>query len=254
MLKMSGHSKPSFDGFSLLEMAVVLVIVSIMMGGLLVTLSQTQEINSRNDAERDLDEIASALYGFAQATGRLPCPATATSNGLESPVGGSTTGSGCDQQHGFVPSATLGLSGTVNAAGLFMDPWLSPYRYTVSTANNPGNNNAYTSPNGISAATMTTLVNATDSLRVCDAAACGVVIADALAAVIMSLGADWASFTAADVDATENSGEVTVNGYRHGNDVNFVDTGYIEDVFDDLIIWISPSILFTKMISAGQLP
>ena len=254
MLKTLRHFSSCSDGFSLLEMAVVLVIVSLMMGGLLVSLSQTQEINSRNDAERDLDEIAAALYGFAQATGRLPCPATTTSNGLESPVGGSTAGSACDQQHGFVPSATLGLSGTVNATGLFMDPWLSPYRYSVSTANNPANDNAYTSPNGISSATMTTMLNATDSLRVCDAAACAVVIADALPAVIMSLGADWDSFTAADVDATENSGEVTINGYRHGNDVNFVATGYIEDVFDDLIIWLSPSILFTRMISAGQLP
>ena len=230
-------------GFSILEMAVVLVILSILLGGVLMSLSQAQETKYRAEAEQQVSQLTEALYGFAQANGRLPCPATAASGGFEAPVGGTA----CTQRYGFIPSATLGLTGTVNAQGLLIDPWLSPYRYAVTNANG----NAFTSPNGMRNATITAL---TPTFRICAAAACGTVIANAVPAVVMSLGPDWATFTGAAVDATENSGEATIAGYRHGNDNDFVSTGYIEEVFDDVITWISPNILYTRMISAGQLP
>ena len=230
-------------GFSLLEMAVVMIIISLLLGGLLASLGSTREINQRTDAENQINEIIEALYGYAQATGRLPCPATAASNGAEAPLGGGN----CTQEHGFVPSVTLGLSGSVNADGLLMDPWLSPYRYSVTTSNG----NAFTTTNGMRTVTM---ANLTPDLRVCSAAACGTVTADALPVVVVSLGADWAEFTGADVDATENSGETTIAGYRHANDNDFVSTTYVEDTFDDMISWMSSNILFTRMISAGQLP
>jgi len=242
-LAICNRSSLNDDGFSLLEVAVVMFIVTLLLGGLLMSLSTTQEINSRADAEAMLNEIKEALYGFSQATGRLPCPATATSNGLEAPVGGGA----CTQQHGFVPSVTLGLSGTFNNDTLLMDKWLSPYRYSVTTSNG----NAFTTANGMRNTSMAVLA---PDLRVCDAAACGIAVVDLVPVVLVSLGADWAEFTAADVDEIENSGEVTINGYRHGNDNDFVLAAYIEDTFDDLITWISPSILYTRMISAGQLP
>ena len=230
-------------GFSLLEMAVVMVIISLLLGGLLASLGSTREINSRSEAESQLNEIIEALYGYAQANGRLPCPSTVASAGAEAPLGGGN----CTQQHGFVPSVTLGLSGSVNDDGLLMDPWLGAYRYSVTTANG----NAFTTTNGMRTVTM---ANLTPDLRVCDAAACGTVTADSLPVVVLSMGADWAEFTGADVDATENSGETTISGYRHANDNDFVSSAYIEDVFDDMISWMSPNILFTRMISAGQLP
>ncbi|NKB32936.1 MAG: prepilin-type N-terminal cleavage/methylation domain-containing protein [Pseudomonadales bacterium] len=231
------------EGFSLLEMAIVLLIVSLLMGGLLMSVSTTQEMNYRTDAEMKLEEMLESLYGFAQANGRLPCPATATTNGAEDPPGGGA----CTQQHGFIPSATLGLAGPINTDSLLMDDWLSAYRYSVSSANG----NAFTTVNGMRTTGIAAL---TPDLRICDAAACGTVVANTLPVVIMSLGADWDEFTAADVDETENSGEATINGYRLPNDNNFVVSTYIEDVFDDLLTWMSPNILYTRMISAGQLP
>lgn len=251
--KFSGwRGRAKSNGFSLIEVAVVLVIVSALLGGLLVSLSATRQISNRNESGADIEQFIEALYGFAQANGRLPCPAISTSNGFEAPVGGSDNVTPCTQQHGFIPSATLGLSGAFNTDNLLMDPWLNPYRYSVSTTRN----NAYTSspPNGIANATMAVLLNVNDGLQVCTAAACGTVIADALPAVLVSMGPDWAEFTGADADATENMGEATINGYRLGNDDRFVATDFIEDVFDDLIAWPSPNILFTKMITARQLP
>ena len=231
------------QGFSLLEVAIVMLIVSMMLGGLLMSLGTTQEINNRTDAEDMLNEIKEALYGFAQANGRLPCPATANSNGRERPNGGGA----CNQRFGFVPSLTLGLSGDLNDDNLLMDEWLNPYSYyTVNS-----NGSAFTSANGMRNQGMAGL---TPNFRVCADAACGTVLVNRIPVIIMTQGADWSTFTAADVDETENSGEQTIAGYRHGSDRNFVTAPYIEDTFDDQITWLSTSILFTRMISAGQLP
>lgn len=229
------------SGFSILEMAIVMVIVATLLGGLLVSISQTQEMNNRTDAENTLDEIKEALYGFAQANGRLPCPATTTSIGAEAPIGGGA----CTQRFGFVPWSTLGLSGSVNTDNLLLDSWLSPYRYAVSNQNG----NAFTTAGQMSVVTMGVLA---PDLRICDSNTCATVLFDSAPAVILSLGADWATFTSA--DEVENSGEATVNGYRQANDNDFVSAAYIEDVYDDMMTWLSPSVLYTKMIAAGQLP
>ena len=229
------------SGFSILEMAIVMVIVATLLGGLLVSISQTQEINNRTDADNTLEEIKEALYGFAQANGRLPCPATTTSIGAEAPLGGGA----CTQRFGFVPWSTLGLSGAINTDNLLMDSWLSPYRYSVTNQNG----NAFTTAGQMSTVSMAAL---TPNLRICDSNTCATVLFDSAPAVILSLGADWATFTSA--DEVENSGEATVKGYRQANNNDFVSSGYIEDTFDDIITWISPSILYTKMIAAGQLP
>ena len=77
-------------GFTLAEMAIVLFIVVLLLGGLLVPLSA--QIESHNiQATRDtLSEINEALLGFAAAQGRLPCPAQDGATGVESPLGGGT--------------------------------------------------------------------------------------------------------------------------------------------------------------------
>jgi len=228
-------------GFTLIEMAMVLLIMSLLTGGLLMSLSENREMINRTDAEKQLENFTEALYGFAQANGRLPCPATAVSNGLESPVGGGA----CTQSHGFIPIATLGLSGSVDANGLVVDKWVSPYRYSVTTANA----SAFTTAGGMRAAGMAALAA---DMRVCTTSVCAAVVASNLPVVLLSLGKDWPNFTSA--NEVENSGETTIAGFRHANDLDFVSTTYGEDIFDDLITWISPSILYTRMIAAGQLP
>lgn len=242
MLTQERLFKSSESGFSLIEMAIVLLIVSTMVGGLLISLSSTREISDRNSAETTLDEITEALYGFVQASGRLPCPATVTSNGIESPVGGGV----CTLANGFVPTATLGLNGALNSDNLLMDSWLNAYRYSVSRAQA----NAYTSAN-LGGLTSGQLLGGAD-LRVCDVAVCTNVLADDLPAVVLSLGKNWAGFSSA--NEVENSGEATVSGYRMNNDNNFVSTGYVEESFDDILNWISPSILVSRLIAAGRLP
>lgn len=235
MLKRSDFSTRTSQGFSLIEMAIVLLIVSALLGGLLISIGTTREINNRNAAEADIAEIVEALYGFAQATGRLPCPATAASNGVEV----------CPTAHGFVPSATLGLSGRLNADNLLIDDWLGAYRYSVSTVLA----NAFTT--NMSTRPINQLITGAD-LQICDVPACTNVLADNLPAVVLSLGKNWADFNS--TNEVENSGEATVSGYRMPTDTTFISTGYIEDSFDDIISWVSPSVLISRLVAAGQLP
>ena len=235
------------SGFTLVEMAIVMVIISLMLSGLMMSLSQTTENTRRSDVQAQLTEITEALYGYAQANGRLPCPATPTSNGTELPVGGGA----CTRQHGFVPSATLGLKGAVNVDGLLLDPWNNPLRYSVTTANS----NAFTTTNRMQAATMAILA---PDLRVCREATCSNVIASNIPVVILSMGKNWSAFTS--TDEVANSGETTAGGgssgivYRMAGNNDFVSASYNETAFDDLITWISPHILYTRMITAGRLP
>ncbi len=72
------------------------------------------------------------------------------------------------------------------------------------------------------------------------------------------MGKNWASFTSDNEE--ENAGEDTISGgpsgisYRIAADEDFVSTTYSEAYFDDMIIWLSPFILYHKMIEANQLP
>ena len=65
-------------GFSLVEVAIVLLIVGLLLGGLLMPLSAQIDQQRNSDTKKAEDEIVQALIGYAVANGRLPCPATAT--------------------------------------------------------------------------------------------------------------------------------------------------------------------------------
>lgn len=237
------NTRPRVSGFSIIELAIVLAIVSTLLGGLLFSLSEIQESNNRTDSANTVDEIVQALYGFAQINGRLPCPATPASFGAESPPNGGA----CDWDYGFVPWSTLGLNGPINTDSLLVDNWLNPYRYNVTDVGG----DAFTRAGGLRGVALATLPTA---LRVCSTPGCGAntVLADSAPAVIVSLGANWATFTSADEVA--NSGERTRNGYRLANNDDFVSVPYNELIFDDMITWLSPNVLYTKMVAAGQLP
>lgn len=69
-------------GFTLTELAVVLVIVSLLMGGLLIPLGAQQEIEKRRATEQQLNNIRETLIAFGTVNMRLPCPDT-NNDGLE---------------------------------------------------------------------------------------------------------------------------------------------------------------------------
>lgn len=245
-------------GFSLIELAVVLVVVGLMIGYLIIPLGSQSEKRYNVEAARQLDQIRQALYGFAVANGRLPCPADPNSLGRENPVGGSTPLIPCaNGGRGFVPAATLGLSGAVNCDQLLTDPWGQPYRYSITTSTT----NVYSNqdPDGVSFANLGGLMG-TNNLQICPDAACANSINDNAVAVIYSTGKNWANFTSA--NENENAGEANIasncglTNYGLSNDDRYVSRNQSRAAgqeFDDIIIWIPPTVLFNKLLDAGQL-
>jgi prepilin-type N-terminal cleavage/methylation domain-containing protein len=105
-------------GFTLIEVAISMVILGLVLTGLVVALSQELLQRHLLDTRTTLQQASEALTAFVVANARLPCPAVAASNGLES-----TTGPGlCTAPAGFLPAVTLGLP-NLDANGLLDDGW-----------------------------------------------------------------------------------------------------------------------------------
>jgi prepilin-type N-terminal cleavage/methylation domain-containing protein len=118
-----------FSGFSLIELAMVLFIISLLMGYFLSTGNVFMEIGKRKDTETRLKAIEAALAGYVAINGRLPCPADGSltsanaSNGKEN---GDSTGCTDNQQNGVVPWIPLGLS-----EADVVDSWFRRITYRV---------------------------------------------------------------------------------------------------------------------------
>ena len=239
-------------GFTLVEMAIVLMIVALLLGGLLPTIGSQVEQRHQNDTSKQLNEIQQALIGYAIINGRLPCPASSTSNGMETPSGGGT----CTNPHNnnsYVPAATLGLSGA-DSNGLIEDAWGNPIRYAVADGSSGGNK--FTSSNGISGIGISNISSPSiANLDVCSTAtgstssACGstYTLTNDAVAVIYSTGKNGAN-GGTSADEAENP------------NVNSTDSDRVyvshtpSATFDDMVIWLSPNVLVNRMVSAGKLP
>jgi prepilin-type N-terminal cleavage/methylation domain-containing protein len=230
------------NGFTLVEIAIVLMIVSILLAALVPTLSGQMEQRSRSETRKKLEEVKEALIGYAVVNGRLPCPASSTSNGIEAPVGG---GACTAQFNGLVPATTLGLSG-LNPQGYIVDGWNNPIRYAVTD----WSSNALTTTNGMSNAGLTAI---SANLHVCNTAAGSTGTACAAGSyltpsgngvpvVIYSAGPNGGNAATA-ADEMENS----------DNDKIFVSHDNAPD-YDDLVIWLSLNTLLNRMVAAGKLP
>ena len=250
------------QGFSLVELAIVILIMGLILGGLAMPLA-TQRENARvREGREQLEVVVSAIEGFAMVNGFLPCPATPASNGNAAPGSG-----GCVNQHGFVPATTLDLSGQRNGDSLLLDPWGSPLRYSVtaSDADTDGNWD-FTTPGEMQLVTMPLLQ---PDLAVCSTTAgssgtaCGganVTLSNQAPLVVYSLGKDWPTF--ASPDQLENVGTSIGGGpsgssYQVAADTVFVIRGHSDlsgSEFDDLLLWLSANSLYRGMVDAGRLP
>lgn len=220
-------------GFTLLEMAIVLLIVGLLLGGGLTVLGAQLRLQRVKDTQRLLDEAKEALIGFAVGNGRLPRPATSAANGLENPVN-CPTELACT---GFVPWATLGTTK--------VDAWGKILRYSVTPA--------FTLP-GLGLGTA-----ATKNVETRDTLELAVPLANAVPAVVFSHGER--NFGTTDSGgavpnlAALNADEISNNSAS----VTFMQRSPSEKAlapgeFDDIVIWIPSGILFNRMVQAGRLP
>jgi prepilin-type N-terminal cleavage/methylation domain-containing protein len=255
---------PEFDmrraerGFTLTELAIVVFIIALLGGGLLMTLAAQNENRELAETRRVLDVARDALIGFAVANGRLPCPATAASNGREDPIGGGACtitldgGAGAAIQPGFLPAITLSI-GPTNGAGQLIDAWGNPVRYAVTRVTAPaGIVNAFTTAGGLKAQGYAGL---TTDLRVCvnlpgpGDATCGANrVQTFVAALVFSPGRTHSASGPLGPDEQENMNI----GVAPARNPVFVTHASSAD-FDDILVTLSPNVLYGRLVSAGAL-
>jgi hypothetical protein len=231
---------------------------------LLIPLSTQVEQRNISDTQQRLVQIQDALMGFAMAYGRFPCPASSTSNGVESFAGGGSAVNGnCSNFFdGFVPGVTLGLT-NLDSQGYSVDAWgLQQNRIRYAITNALGN--AFTKNGGMRGQGIAALGNtANNFLYVCASStgitgiACSNIApptpdpnalsrGDAVF-VVYSLGKNAATTggTSLDEQANLNADPVFVSK---------IASGQTTTEFDDLLLWASRYTLIDKLTSAGQLP
>jgi len=240
-------------GFSLIELAMVLLIISLLLGGLLVPLATQLEARQRNDTQQQLERIREALIGFAIVNGRLPfCTSetdpTAAGYGVEdstcNPADPTLTADN------ILPWKTLGLNTGLDPWGVLRtatsDPWLGYWRYRVHSSFSA------MSPNLFSLTT-----DPTSSNRLCvgeDPDGDGTVnllvsTSETPVAIVYSTGANrTADGKNATYEATSASSNCDTNTpilYQGGS---------VSGTFDDITIWLTRPLLFNRMVTVGRLP
>lgn len=229
-------------GFTLTEMAIVLLIVALLIGGIMFPLSAQQEIRARQETEKKLEEIRNALIGYAATHGRLPRPAVSAVDGTE--AGLCADEAACA---GFVPWAALGVDK--------VDGWGKLIRYSVTRdfAN--------------AAITLTTVANRTVQTR--DGAGVAVYLAgqavcnttnQCVPAVVFSHGKErWGTLGTGDALPDGSASNADEDANNAGPTAYFsrlptTDTAAAGGEFDDLAVWLPTTVLFNRMITAGKLP
>jgi len=239
------------QGFSLVEMAIVLVILGFVMGALLLPLQAQRNQLAQSQTENTLETAKKALLGYAQSQGRLPCPATANGTAAfpdDSAVSNPVAGGACAVQIGFLPAATLGIQPT-DTQGFALDAWGNRIRYGVTQINSGG----VATPDFTTSSDMATVGISTlaPDIRICASstvASCSATInlTNNAVAVVYSLGATGAQASGGgDENANLNADTVFVSHELRINDPN--------GEFDHMLVWVSPYTLYNAMIEAGQL-
>lgn len=220
------HRPRSSAGFTLMELAMVLLIVALLAGGLLMPLSAQVDLRRSRDTERALADIREALLGYAAINGRLPCPSSendpANANyGMEDP-------SACASE-AYLPWKMLAVAET-DAWGQSRSkasaPRIGAWRYRVdhnfANAANPIRLNS----------------SFTDNLSLRDSAGNSLTSGQEYAvAIVFSSGAN-----------------LTADGANALPADPIYQAGERSPGFDDQLIWIGRPLLFNRLISAGRLP
>jgi prepilin-type N-terminal cleavage/methylation domain-containing protein len=252
--------------FTLVELAVVLMIVALLLSTLMYTLSAQSDQRAREQSQRTLEQAREALIGFAIANGRLPCPASNTSNGVEAPNGG---GDCTNYNDGFLPAVTLGFQPT-DSAGYAVDAWNNRVRYSLARTLTAG----CTVPHFTVKATlkqngMSCLPNSAE-LLICKSSQsapapapgnCGpadnaVTNTGTVVAIVFSPGKNFSQAQTAAAATAANKFDEAAN--IDANTVYIMHapapSGATGGEYDDQMVWIPVGVLYGRMASAGVLP
>ncbi len=262
-------TRTSAQGFTLLELAVVLFVLGLLIAGLFGPLETQLEARDRRATETSLNQALEALYGFAVTHGRLPCPDT-DGDGIANPVyvEGNVATANCTVLAGFLPWSELSVPPG--------DAWGNRFLYAVS---NPAftlpDTNGLCDESGNAHFDLCTEGSLTVQSRGDNPATGGLEgkyllgsFATRLPAVVLSHGRNGWGATGVDgtvrtdapggTDEAENDDAngvfVTRNYSRGASGCDENAEGQPACEFDDIVGWIAPTILNARMTAAGRLP
>lgn len=223
------------SGFTLLEMSIVLLVMGLLLGSVMRPMGGAIKERQRSETQMLLSEIREALIGFASVHRRLPCPVSSATAGS---VAANTQ---CLVEHGFVPAALLGISGHYNDNGLLVDSWGQPIGYHVSLSDADGNG----LPDFTTADEMRLvgIQNLMPQYEVCDGTSCSQLRANNLPAVLVS-GAGTQNLSADEIENRDEDNRFV------SRDLDIAG----QDQFDDIVLWVSGNILYTRLLQAQVLP
>lgn len=213
-------------GFSLVEMAVVLIIFAMLMGGMLMPLSAQRDVKNYSEAKAHLEQIRDTLYGYAIINGSLPCPTT-TADPTNVNYGHGDATCPLTAAAGVLPWKDLGIH-EVDSWGiqrtLTSDPWVGYWIYRVDPA--------FTTAFTLSTNSSNIDVRKSDGTSLTTSA-------ERAVAVICTTGKNMVP------DRQNASFETSSPIYE--DDAQ-------SPAFDDMCIWITRPSLFNRMVAAGKLP
>lgn len=233
-------------GFTLVEMAIVMVILGLLLVGGLSLVGAQNDGQRVKDSEKLLEEAKEALMGFAAShvatDGRpyLPCPDKTAAAGAGTANDGQEdrNGNACVTQEGNLPLVTLGLA---NQA----DPFGNRLRYRVSAAYSDSGSGFLTTTAG--------------DLLPQDTGGTALASAGEVPVVVLSHGKNGYGAINAAGTATAAPPVANTNETENADgDTTFVagppvDVGGAGGEFDDIVSWLPRAILFNRMIQAGKL-
>lgn len=239
------HCNRQARGFTLTELAVVLVIVALLVGGMVMPLSAQQDLKANAETERSLAEIREALIGFVVANGRLPCP-DLTADPADANYGNEAASCAADLTgDGYLPWKTLGVP-EHDAWGSHWtnktDPRLGHWRYRIERQ--------YAVATNLKTLILTSgaTCNSTfpnDCIDIRDHNNMSLIAGNEHPlAVIYSTSKN---LQADGLNATFEANLGAGPRYEAGDPT-------ATPVFDDKVIWISRPILINRLLMAGKLP
>ena len=250
---MSSTMHRNQSGFTLIELAIVLVIIGVLIGSFIGTLGARIDTTRRAEAKADLELIKNAIFGYAYTNGAvtgapfLPCPCvTECVSTVDNPgeEDRDSVSGVCVADYGYVPWGTLGLKPA--------DSWNTLYRYWVDPDFS----------NSVSAFDLADLGSGRIESRSIDFTKTPLVVSNAVV-VIYSHGKNMygglsidgvgrQSIPADNVDEDKNGNGDSLFFYRVPSPEGTPQAKGGE--FDDIVDWISDNEIKARMVEIGMLP